>query len=706
MRSRLSLLCAVGIVSVANFLTIASDIPNQTEVVDLHDNKSVGRTLVTVDDEMRMPVNALVTRLNEISRENVVENLETVVESFATSFAQNSEINLRKIFENKEAVETKIDKMRNDWLVEGIHPDKIYTDNTNFDMLTFFAWINYIITYVLTNGDDFKTPDQVNTLLETFENKHYHVSFMKDKYKEYYGTMSSHDDIGKFKTSNTLTPPTTRKKGKNRHKDKNYGYKEFVALASYVNTYNKANPATTVGLLPVLIASFGENVAASVISAAKTFRDTAEEAIKLEIKQIKHWLAMNDPVEVLKLIDSEDQKLRLISTLIKFFDEFCENNQKPPFNLMATLTKYAAEEQLVQIVMKKQTYVDVERLKTLLFLDWFNSLKSDEDVSNLLRRSGLDINSVDSCLKAFQEFRTNTVKHIKSTLSENVSMPAGKTIDHDSNHDSSAYETFLVNYNKKNPNMQLRLPAVLRAVSDKSSSDTETATRLESEQIQSLIRSKKSLDEIIGSLDSDLEPRPFFYKCIEIADEFVKYRPELWYDPIEMFRKRYNSRVLTSIVREEVLNHLHSASRVKDVFFLNLFSRMISPDGLSNILSKGNADFVSLVDNYRQFVDSMGPPHLLEDIKKWCKTKKNLESAVGHRIDGTVHTAYERDMFLYDGKVFAAYESYIRVHNKAKPFAQIKLLPALTARFGDRDTSIMILAAKMHPETAKIKFLS
>ncbi|KAL7681816.1 hypothetical protein Plhal304r1_c031g0100661 [Plasmopara halstedii] len=91
MRSRLSLLCAVEIVSVANFLTIASDISNQNEVVDWHDNKSVGRTLVTVDDEMRMPVNALVTRLNEISRENVVENLETVVESVATSFAQNSE---------------------------------------------------------------------------------------------------------------------------------------------------------------------------------------------------------------------------------------------------------------------------------------------------------------------------------------------------------------------------------------------------------------------------------------------------------------------------------------------------------------------------------------------------------------------------------------------------------------------------------------
>ncbi|CEG38122.1 uncharacterized protein PHALS_08214 [Plasmopara halstedii] len=32
----------------------------------------------------------------------------------------------------------------------------------------------------------------------------------------------------------------------------------------------------------------------------------------------------------------------------------------------------------------------------------------------------------------------------------------------------------------------------------------------------------------------------------------------------------------------------------------------------------------------------------------------------------------------------------------------MKLLPALTARFGDRDTSIMILAAKMHPETAKV----
>ncbi|CEG44246.1 RxLR-like protein [Plasmopara halstedii] len=102
MRSRLSLLCAVEIVSVANFLTIASDISNQNEVVDWHDNKSVGRTLVTVDDEMRMPVNALVTRLNEISRENVVENLETVVESVATSFAQNSESTYAKFLKTRK----------------------------------------------------------------------------------------------------------------------------------------------------------------------------------------------------------------------------------------------------------------------------------------------------------------------------------------------------------------------------------------------------------------------------------------------------------------------------------------------------------------------------------------------------------------------------------------------------------------------------
>ncbi|KAL7681796.1 hypothetical protein Plhal304r1_c054g0139321 [Plasmopara halstedii] len=753
MMSRLPLLCTVihlELVFLANFLTIASDVPNQYEVDNWDDTKSVGTTLVIVDDEMRMLGNVLRTRLNEVFRENVAENVESIAESVATSFAQNSEINLRKIFENKEAVETKIDKMRNDWLVEGIHPDKIYTDNTNFDMLTFFAWINYIITYVLTNGDElispilslhrylshhsndviiaiatkpyesknpefynqlltylmcywfnsFKTPDQVNTLLETFENKHYHVSFMKDKYKEYYGTMSSHDDIGKFKTSNTLTPPTTRKKGKNRHKDKNYGYKEFVALASYVHTYNKANPATPVGLLPVLIASFGESVAASVISAAKTVSDTADEAINLEINQIEHWVAMKDPVEVLKLIDSGDQSSWSISTLIKYFDKFCEKKERPPFNLMATLTKYATEEQLVEIVMEKQAYVDVERLKTLLFLDWFNSLKSDEDVKNLLLRSKLDINRVDSCLKSFQEFRTNTVKHIKSTLSENVSMPAGNTIDHDSNHDSlmlSAYETSLVNYNKKNPNMQLRLPAILRAVSDKSelaaisqsaklSSSYASDTQLERDQIQSLIRSGKPLGEIIGSFGSNLQPRPFLDKCIEIADEFVKYGPELKYDPIEIFKKHYDNSVLTSIVGEEMLKHPHSSSRVEDVYFQNLFSRMISPDRLSNLLSQGTekkTNFDFLVENYRQFVDSMGPPELLEDIKKWCKTKKTLISVAGQPIGGTKDTAFERDRFLYDGKVFAAYESYIRAHNKAKPFLQIELLPALTIRFGD-----------------------
>ncbi|CEG46290.1 uncharacterized protein PHALS_14889 [Plasmopara halstedii] len=93
-----------------------------------------------------------------------------------------------------------------------------------------------------------------------------------------------------------------------------------------------------------------------------------------------------------------------------------------------------------------------------------------------------------------------------------------------------------------------------------------------------------------------------------------------------MFRKRYNSSVLTSIVREEVLKHPHSSSRVKDVIFLNLYSWMISPDRLSNLFKTGNeknADFVSLVENYRQFVDSMGPPDLLEDIKSGARQKES-----------------------------------------------------------------------------------
>ncbi|KAL8022780.1 hypothetical protein Plhal710r2_c007g0031481 [Plasmopara halstedii] len=422
-------------------------------------------------------------------------------------------------------------------------------------------------------------------LLKLVKGEHLNVSSMKAEYKQYYESMSRPEILGKSKVSNTATAGF---KGKNRLEHNENLYKDFLAFRDFVHTYNEENPATTVGLLPALIARFGEKSAASVISAAKTDSNTAEEANELETKQIERWVAMKDPAAVLELIDFGDQSLRSIRTLFKVFDQFLKKNETPPFDLMATLTKYSTEKRLVQIVMKEENDADVERLKTLLFLDWFNGMKSDEDVKNLLHLKGLDTKKIDSCYDSFKEFCKNMTKVIKSTLAENVPTPAGNTIDHESNYDSlmrTAYETSLANYNKKNPNMQLRLPAVLRAVSDKSSSDTETATRLESEQIQSLIRSKKSLDEIIGSLRSDLQPRPFFDKCIEIADEFVKYRPELWYDPIEMFRKRYNSRDLTSIVREEVLNHPHSASRVKDVFFLNLFSRMISPDGLSNMLT-------------------------------------------------------------------------------------------------------------------------
>ncbi|KAL7681791.1 hypothetical protein Plhal304r1_c054g0139271 [Plasmopara halstedii] len=187
---------------------------------------------------------------------------------------------------------------------------------------------------------------------------------------------------------------------------------------------------------------------------AKTDSDTPAEASMLEIEQIEHWIAMRDPVGLLKLIDSGDQSLRSISTL------------------------------LVQIVMKKQTYVDVERLKTMLFLDWFDSLKSDEDVKNLLRRSGLDTSRSIFCLNSFKEFCMNKADLIKPTLSENVPTPADNTIGHDSNYESSllaAYETSLANYNEKNPNMQLRLPAILRAVSDKS----ELAARTQSAKLSS-----------------------------------------------------------------------------------------------------------------------------------------------------------------------------------------------------------------------------
>ncbi|CEG38256.1 uncharacterized protein PHALS_08341 [Plasmopara halstedii] len=69
--------------------------------------------------------------------------------------------------------------------------------------------------------------------------------------------------------------------------------------------------------------------------------------------------------------------------------------------------------------MKEEKDADADRLRTRLFLDWFNSLKSDEDVLNQLRRSGLDINSVDSCYESFKEFCTNKAELIKSNLSEN-----------------------------------------------------------------------------------------------------------------------------------------------------------------------------------------------------------------------------------------------------------------------------------------------
>ncbi|KAL7681790.1 hypothetical protein Plhal304r1_c054g0139261 [Plasmopara halstedii] len=62
---------------------------------------------------------------------------------------------------------------------------------------------------------------------------------------------------------------------------------------------------------------------------------------------------------------------------------------------------------------------------------------------------------------------------------------------------------------------------------------------------------------------------------------------------------------------------------------------MISPDRLSNLLSQGiekNTDFDFLVENYWQFVDSMGPPDLLEDIKKWCKTKKTVEAQLDNLL--------------------------------------------------------------------------
>ncbi|KAL7685221.1 hypothetical protein Plhal304r1_c031g0099471 [Plasmopara halstedii] len=481
MMSRLPFLCAViplEIGSVANFLTIASDIPNQNEVVDWDDTKSVERNLVTVDNEMRMPVNAL----------TLTENLETVAELVATSLAQNSENNAKNV-----AI------IMNHWMVKGEHPDKIYGDMGNIDLPTFIAWIHYIdvylsthvkksmnpilslhqylsrhsdvvITAIATNGletshsnfyrqllsyltcywfNSFKTTDEVDMLLKLVKGEHLNVSSMKAEYKQYYESMSHPEILGKSKVSNTATAGF---KGKNRLEHNENLYKDFLAFRDFVHTYNEENPATTVGLLPALIARFGEKSAASVISAAKTDSNTAEEANELETKQIERWVAMKDPAAVLELIDFGDQSLRSIRTLFKVFDQFLKKNETPPFDLMATLTKYSTEKRLVQIVMKEENDADVERLKTLLFLDWFNGMKSDEDVKNLLHLKGLDTKKIDSCYDSFKEFCKNMTKVIKSTLAENVPTPAGNTIDHESNYDSlmrTAYETSLANYNKK-----------------------------------------------------------------------------------------------------------------------------------------------------------------------------------------------------------------------------------------------------------------
>uniref|UniRef100_H3H3S2 RxLR effector PexRD54 WY domain-containing protein n=1 Tax=Phytophthora ramorum TaxID=164328 RepID=H3H3S2_PHYRM len=242
---------------------------------------------------------------------------------------------------------------------------------------------------------------------------------------------------------------------------------KFTSWTTYVDDLSALNPEKAASTIPTLTTYYGDDILFKMLDAAKKSDETKSIATKLEAQQLQGWLKSGKSPDSafvqMGLGNVEDNLMAspLFSTWVKYLDDF--NAQ------------YPAEKTALFHVLTKSTKAVATKLETQQMQVWLTSGKSSDDVFTLLK--------LDKTEKNF--FGNPLYKTWSSYLNGFNNKNRGK--------EANLLKTLTTHYNDK--------PLIKILEEAKKSPHLEsTASKLQTEKVQSYLTIKKSPDEVFNLL--------------------------------------------------------------------------------------------------------------------------------------------------------------------------------------------------------------
>ncbi|KAL4086387.1 hypothetical protein PRIC1_014091 [Phytophthora ramorum] len=290
---------------------------------------------------------------------------------------------------------------------------------------------------------------------------------------------------------------------------------KFISWTTYVDDVNALNPTKAKPMISTLRNYYDDDILFKMLDAAKKSDETKSIATKLEAQQLQGWLksgkSPDNAFAQMGLSNVEDNLMAspLFSTWVKYLDDFNAQYSAKETTLFHVLTKRFEDEPLAKIIAFGKTLDSTKavatKLETQQMQVWLTSGKSSDDVFTLLK---LD--------KAEKNFFGN---------------PLYKT-----------WSSYMNVYNNKHPGKQTNLfktlttkckdkPLIKILEEAKKFPNLEsTASKLQTEKIQSHLASKESPDEVfnllgLGDAWDNVLGNPLFKVWLDYVKKFDRENP-------------------------------------------------------------------------------------------------------------------------------------------------------------------------------------
>ncbi|KAL4114920.1 hypothetical protein PRIC2_013817 [Phytophthora ramorum] len=290
---------------------------------------------------------------------------------------------------------------------------------------------------------------------------------------------------------------------------------KFISWTTYVDDVNALNPTKAKPMISTLRNYYDDDILFKMLDAAKKSDETKSIATKLEAQQLQGWLksgkSPDNAFAQMGLSNVEDNLMAspLFSTWVKYLDDFNAQYSAKETTLFHVLTKRFEDEPLAKIIAFGKTLDSTKavatKLETQQMQVWLTSGKSSDDVFTLLK---LD--------KAPDNFFDN---------------PLYKT-----------WSSYMNVYNNKHPGKQTNLfktlttkckdkPLIKILEEAKKFPNLEsTASKLQTEKIQSHLASKESPDEVfnllgLGDAWDNVLGNPLFKVWLDYVKKFDRENP-------------------------------------------------------------------------------------------------------------------------------------------------------------------------------------